>query len=206
MLIESELPTTKRNAQKAHDVLPYLSSSSIQTVTVGPGVSPGQRIRMAYPVADCTASGESHPALKTMIHLCFYRQYTTLCRKMQQGFSGEKLLTGRLRVWYATRVNDRKILSAKQNIGSDDGFGRDRGCGAEGEAEALRQKDRIRTILRKVRHSRTPTVQPAYVRGISQVKTEAQNAFMGVLCLFLFCHTQLSKVYTIQKESKITGG
>ena len=53
---------------------------------------------------------------------------------------------------------------------------------------------------------RTPTVQPAYVRGISQVKTEAQNAFMGVLCLFLFCHTQLSKVYTIQKESKITGG
>jgi len=56
---------------------------------------------MAYPVADCTASGESHPALKTMIHLCFYRQYTTLPEKMQQGFSGRNHLTGRRRMWYA---------------------------------------------------------------------------------------------------------
>ena len=38
-------------------------TSSIQTVTVGPGVSPSQRIPK-YPVADFTASGELHPALK----------------------------------------------------------------------------------------------------------------------------------------------
>ena len=43
-------------------------SSSIQTVTVGPGVSPSQRTPK-YPVADFTASGESHPALKTKIQL-----------------------------------------------------------------------------------------------------------------------------------------
>ena len=36
--------------------------------TVGPGVSPSQRIPK-YPVADFTASGESHPALKTKIQL-----------------------------------------------------------------------------------------------------------------------------------------
>ena len=39
------------------------TSSSIRTVTVGPGVSPGQPPKRW--VADYTASGESHPALKT---------------------------------------------------------------------------------------------------------------------------------------------
>ncbi len=39
------------------------TSSSIRTVTVGPGVSPGQPLAR---VADFTASGEFHPALKTL--------------------------------------------------------------------------------------------------------------------------------------------
>ena len=34
--------------------------------TVGPGVSPGQRMHAVHPVADCTASGELHPARKTL--------------------------------------------------------------------------------------------------------------------------------------------
>ena len=45
-------------------------SSSIQTVTVGPGVPPGQRTPKR-PVADCTASGDLHPALKTKDSVVF---------------------------------------------------------------------------------------------------------------------------------------
>ena len=50
--------------QKVHTV--QHTSSSIRTVTVGPGVAPGQRAQLTRPVADCTASGEFHPALKTL--------------------------------------------------------------------------------------------------------------------------------------------
>ena len=37
--------------------------------TVGPGVAPGQRMPNGQPVADYTASGDLHPALKTKIQL-----------------------------------------------------------------------------------------------------------------------------------------
>ena len=43
--------------------------------TVGPGVSPGQPLAR---VADFTASGEFHPALKTSVHLFLFLLYTTL--------------------------------------------------------------------------------------------------------------------------------
>ena len=45
------------------------------TITVGPGVSPGQPLSW---VADFTASGEFHPALKTSIHLFLLLLYTNL--------------------------------------------------------------------------------------------------------------------------------
>ena len=51
--------------------LAVYSSSSIQTITVGPGVAPGQRT-FSCPVADFTASGESRPALKTKYAVVFY--------------------------------------------------------------------------------------------------------------------------------------
>lgn len=40
--------------------------------TVGPGVSPGQPLSR---VADYTASGESHPALKTSLSICLWPYY-----------------------------------------------------------------------------------------------------------------------------------
>ena len=42
------------------------ASSPIQTLTVGPGVTPGLRLA---PLADYTAGGDLHPALKTSIQL-----------------------------------------------------------------------------------------------------------------------------------------
>ena len=45
------------------------TSSSIRTITVGPGVAPSQRTQ-TRPVADYTASGEFHPALKTVRFSC----------------------------------------------------------------------------------------------------------------------------------------
>ena len=50
--------------------------------TVGPGVSPGQRTRFKRPVADFTASGEFHPALKTSYPVVC-KHYTTDGGKMQ---------------------------------------------------------------------------------------------------------------------------
>ena len=42
------------------------TSSPIQTVTVGPGIAPGQLPPAgAEALADCTAGGDFHPALKT---------------------------------------------------------------------------------------------------------------------------------------------
>ena len=39
--------------------------------TVGPGVAPGQRMPNGQPVADYTASGDLHPALKTKYSVVF---------------------------------------------------------------------------------------------------------------------------------------
>ena len=50
--------------------------------TVGPGVSPGQRTQNLRPVADYTASGGFHPALKTLYPVV-RKHYTLLSRKMQ---------------------------------------------------------------------------------------------------------------------------
>jgi hypothetical protein len=47
----------------------FNTSSSIQTVTVGTGVSPV--LRALQPLADYTAGRESHPALKTSSFSCF---------------------------------------------------------------------------------------------------------------------------------------
>ena len=51
--------------------------------TVGPGVSPGQRLITHQPVADFTASGDLHPALKTKIQLfsgCSIRRPNIKCK------------------------------------------------------------------------------------------------------------------------------
>lgn len=48
--------------------------------TVGPGVSPGQPLAR---VADCTASGEFHPALKTFFFNCLWPLLYTLRSEMQ---------------------------------------------------------------------------------------------------------------------------
>ena len=62
------------------------TSSSIRTITVGPGVSPSQRVQNLHPVADYTASGDLHPALKTKNSVVFRKQYTTAQHKMQPLF------------------------------------------------------------------------------------------------------------------------
>ena len=56
------------------------TSSSIRTVTVGPGVAPSQRT-LSRPVADYTASGEFRPALKTFIQLsmAYYTHFSGKC-------------------------------------------------------------------------------------------------------------------------------
>lgn len=62
--------------------------------------------------------------------------------------------------------------------------------GAEGEAETLRQKDRILTMLRKERHyavrRRCNSLSPTGLKGnLSGYTTEAQNSHQGgSLCLF----------------------
>ena len=56
----------------------------------------------------------------------------------------------------------------------------------KGNAEALRQKGRTTTILRRVRPVRTPKVQPAPAGNLSGTKTEAQNCrkrFCAFLCV-----------------------
>lgn len=56
----------------------------------------------------------------------------------------------------------------------------------KGNAEALRQKGRTTTILRRVRPVRTPKVQPAPAGNLSGTKTEAQNCrkrFCRLLCV-----------------------
>ena len=54
--------------------------------TVGPGVAPGQRMPKGQPVADYTASGDLHPALKTKNSVVLRKQYTTAQHKMQPLF------------------------------------------------------------------------------------------------------------------------
>jgi hypothetical protein len=71
------------------------TSSSIRTVTVGPGVSPGQRT-LARPVADFTASGEFHPALKTSYPVVC-KHYTTQPGKMQPPISGAGQIVDKLK-------------------------------------------------------------------------------------------------------------
>ena len=62
--------------------------------------------------------------------------------------------------------------------------------GAEGEAETLRQKDRILTMLRKERHyavrRRCNSLSPTGLKGnLSGYTTEAQNSHKGEVCAFL---------------------
>ena len=62
--------------------------------------------------------------------------------------------------------------------------------GAEGEAETLRQKDRILTMLRKERHyavrRRCNSLSPTGLKGnLSGYTTEAQNSHQGEVCAFL---------------------
>lgn len=61
--------------------------------------------------------------------------------------------------------------------------------GAEGEAETLRQKDRILTMLRKERHyavrRRCNSLSPTGLKGnLSGYTTEAQNSHQGEVCAF----------------------
>lgn len=61
--------------------------------------------------------------------------------------------------------------------------------GAEGEAETLRQKDRILTMLRKERHyavrRRCNPLSPTGLKGnLSGYTTEAQNSHQGEVCAF----------------------
>lgn len=71
------------------------TSSSIRTITVGPGVSPSQRVQNLHPVADYTASGEFHPALKTFYPVVPW--YYTLCPEKMQ--PPDFIFCGRRKMW-----------------------------------------------------------------------------------------------------------
>ena len=79
-------------------------SSSIQTVTVGTGVSP---VRSLARLADCTASGDLHPALK--ISCSFVRVKYTPNRQIVQ----EKFILRRYR-----KIPGKCQAASKQNCGS----------------------------------------------------------------------------------------
>ena len=62
------------------------TSSPIQTVTVGPGITPGQLpSARTEALADSTAGGDFHPALKTS-YFVVYVYYTAFCRKCNPYF------------------------------------------------------------------------------------------------------------------------
>ena len=61
------------------------TSSPIQTVTVGSGITPDQLPLESKALADSTAGGDLHPALKTsyfVVHL----YYTRFCKKCNPFF------------------------------------------------------------------------------------------------------------------------
>ena len=84
------------------------TSSSIRTVTVGPGVSPGQRT-LARPVADFTASGEFHPALKTSYPVVALH-YTASGERMQAPISGAGQFMDNLKNFVLPSMQTVKII------------------------------------------------------------------------------------------------
>ena len=81
---------------------------------------------------------------------------------------------------------------AETELWSVEGFRERSHCAApKGNAKTLRQKDRIRTTLRKVRLWRTPKGQPEACgrKGISQVRTEAKGS-RGLFVSFLFARLE----------------
>ena len=102
--------------------------------TVGPGVSPGQRTRFKRPVADFTASGEFHPALKTSYPVVC-KHYTTDGGKMQPpNFRGwaicgqiEKLCrtlyaNGKKYIKIGNKKKDRRVVSVWSSPNSNGYF------------------------------------------------------------------------------------
>ena len=62
------------------------TSSPIQTVTVGPGITPGQLpLARTKALADSTAGGDFHPALKTSYFVVQFH-YTAFCKKCNPFF------------------------------------------------------------------------------------------------------------------------
>jgi hypothetical protein len=92
--VKTNKEVRSKRAETAHIVLH--TSSSIRTITVGPGVSPGQRTHVKCPVADFTASGEFHPALKTSYPVVC-KHYTTQPGKMQPPISGAGQIVDKLK-------------------------------------------------------------------------------------------------------------
>ncbi len=103
--------------------------------------------------------------------------------------------------WYTCSVRNPKIefsffcrtaqllsTGGKTESRSMDGSERDREHTApKGNAKTLRQKDRIRTTLRKVRHRRTPKGQPGALRGRESLRSgRRQRDQRGLFVSFSF--------------------